>query len=308
MSAPNNQNNQLAIVKKGTVDVVAAKVREFQESKELHLPAGYSPENALKSAFLILQDTVDKSNAPVLQSCTHNSIANSLFDMVVQGLNPAKKQCYFIAYGKNLVCQRSYFGTMAVAKTVDPRIDDIVAEVVYHGDKLTYKIDKGKKVVTGHEQALENIDGSKIIAAYCMVLDKNGEVMRCEIMTMEQIKQAWKQSKMYPVADDGQIKAGSTHGKFAAEMAMKTVINKTCKPIINSSSDNHLLVESVRRADESVDEAEFAEEVADNANGEVIDIEPVGGGDSDTPEDGSNWNPSDENTLAGAAASGGPGF
>lgn len=271
MSAP---NNSLALIKQNTVDVVANRVRQFQANKELHLPANYSPDNAMKSAWLILQELKDKNDKLALQTCTSASIANSLLDMVVQGLNPAKKQCYFIAYGKNLVCQRSYFGTMALAKQVDSRIDDIVAEVVYQGDKLTYKIVKGKKVVTDHEQSLENINGGKIIAAYCMVLDKNGEVMRCEIQTMGQIKQAWKQSRKKPVDDNDNIKAGSTHGKFTAEMAMKTVINKTCKPIINSSADNHLLIESARRAEETIDEAEFAEEVEEHANGEVIDVEP----------------------------------
>jgi len=109
----NNKDNQLALVKKDTVDIVAAKVREFQERGELDLPPNYSPENAMKSAWLILQNTFDKNKKPVLHACTKDSIANSLLDMIVQGLNPAKKQCYFIAYGNQLVCQRSYFGTMA---------------------------------------------------------------------------------------------------------------------------------------------------------------------------------------------------
>ncbi len=72
----------------------------------------------MKSAWLILQAAVDKDKKPVLEVCSKNSIANALLDMVVQGLNPAKKQCYFIAYGNGLACQRSYFGTMAVTKQV----------------------------------------------------------------------------------------------------------------------------------------------------------------------------------------------
>lgn len=305
MSAP---SNSLALIKQNTVDVVANRVRQFQANKELHLPANYSPDNAMKSAWLILQELTDRNNNLVLQTCTPASIANSLLDMVVQGLNPEKKQCYFIAYGKNLVCQRSYFGTMALAKQVDKTIGDIVAEVVYQSDKLVYKIIKGKKVVTDHEQALENIDKDKIIAAYCMVLDKNGEIMRCEIMTMDQIKQAWKQSKMNPVQDNGQIKAGSTHGKFAEEMCKKTVINKTCKPIINSSADNHLLIESVQRADDAVDEAAFAEEVEEHANGDVIDVEPS----QEAPGAEQPWPKGQESLITEeepvAAVGGGPSF
>ena len=97
------------ITKSDIVDVVASRVRGFLERGEIHLPDNYSPENALKSAYLKLQETKDKSGKPVLSVCTSTSIANSLFDMVIQGLNPAKEQCYFIAYGNQLVCQRSYW-------------------------------------------------------------------------------------------------------------------------------------------------------------------------------------------------------
>lgn len=107
---------QLALVKRDTVDVVAEKVRQFQERGEIHFPANYSPENAMKSAWLLLQTVQDKNYKPALETCTKDSIANSLLDMVVQGLNPAKKQGYFIVYGTKLTFQRSYFGTMAVTK------------------------------------------------------------------------------------------------------------------------------------------------------------------------------------------------
>lgn len=266
--------NQLALLKKDTVDVVANRIRQFQEKGELHLPANYSPENAMKSAWLILQSTLDRDKKPVLQVCTKDSIANALLDMVVQGLNPAKKQGYFIAYGKQLVFQRSYFGTMALAKQVDDTIQDIIAEVVYDGDTFKYRINRGKKEVTEHEQSLENVNGQKIKAAYCIIIDKNGEVKRTEIMTIDEIKQAWRQSQMKPVDEKGNIKADSTHGKFTAEMCKKTVINKACKAIINSSSDSHLFKQSFNRTSEVIAEEEMAQEIAEQANGEVIDITP----------------------------------
>ena len=267
------KENQLAILRRDTVDVIASRVRKYQENGELRLPANYSPENAMKSAWLILQNTQDREKRPVLEVCTKDSIANSLLDMVVQGLNPAKKQGYFIAYGKQLVFQRSYFGTMAVAKQVNENIQDIIGEVVYEGDTFKYKIVRGKKEVTEHEQSLDNVDGKKIKAAYALVIDWNGEVIKTEIMTIDQIKQAWAQSQMKPIDDKGNVKAGSTHDKFTADMAIKTVINKVCKPIINSSSDSHLFRESFNRTPEVIAGEEAAQEIAENANGEVIDIE-----------------------------------
>ncbi|MCL6479320.1 MAG: recombinase RecT [Peptococcaceae bacterium] len=264
---------ELAILKKDAVDVVAQKVREFLERGELHLPADYSPENAMKSAWLILQETVDRDKKPALQVCTKDSIANALLDMVVQGLNPAKKQGYFIVYGNKLVFQRSYFGTMALAKRVDDSIGEIYAEVVYEGDIFRYRINRGRKEITEHEQALENVDNKKIKAAYCMIIDRDGQVRKTEIMTIDEIKQAWKQSQMHPVDDKGNIKPGTTHDKFTAEMCKKTVINKACKPIINSSSDSYLFRRAVNRSSEIAAEVEAEEEIAANANQDVIDIE-----------------------------------
>ena len=93
---------ELALVKTDVFDVVEGRVEKLSKSGELHLPGDYSAANALKSAWLILQSTLDRDKKPVLTSCTRDSIANALFDMIVQGLSPAKDQCYFIAYGNQL--------------------------------------------------------------------------------------------------------------------------------------------------------------------------------------------------------------
>lgn len=264
--------NQLALVKRDTVDIVAEKVRQFQESHTLHLPANYSAENAMKSAWLILQGVEDRDHKPALLVCTKDSIANSLLDMIVQGLNPAKKQGYFIVYGNKLSFQRSYFGTMALALQVDESIDEIVAEVVYEGDVFKYKINRGRKEITEHEQSLDNIDNKKIKAAYCIVFAKDGSVKKTDIMTFEEIKQAWKQSKMNPI-ENGNVKAGSTHDKFTADMCKKTVVNRTCKPIINSSSDGYLFKEAAARSEEIAVDATVSDEIAEHANGEILTIE-----------------------------------
>jgi recombination protein RecT len=262
----------LSLVQRNIVDVVTAKVQEFLQRGELNLPANFSPSNALRSAWLILQTTTDRSGKPVLVTCTKSSIANALLDMVIQGLNPAKDQCYFIAYGNQLVCMRSYFGTMAVAKMVDPTIADIVAEVVYEGDVFKYKLDRGQKVITEHEQQIENVNSKKIKAAYAMVINQDGEIRATEIMTFDQIKQSWKQSQVHPVEANGQLKAGTTHEKFTAEMCKRTVINKLCKPIVNSS-DDATLMQAIRRQEEIAAEVEAEEEIRENANRVVIDVE-----------------------------------
>lgn len=274
-----SSQNQLALVKKDTVDVVAAKVRKFQEKGELHFPPNYSPENAMKSAWLILQNTFDREKRPALQVCTRDSIANDLLDMVVQGLNPAKKQGYFIVYGKQLVFQRSYFGTMAVTKRVTGA-KDIFAQVVYEGDEFEFEIIRGRKKVTKHKQTLASISGGKIVAAYCtIILDDEREFT--EIMTWDEIQQAWKKSKQNP------DKEGSTHQEFPQEMAKKTVINRTCKAYLNSSDDSSLVMRHFNRQDDVIAEAEVEAEIAENANSEVIDVQAeVIGTESESTSEG----------------------
>lgn len=265
-------SNSLMLVKKDTVDVVAERVRIFQEKGELHFPSDYSPENAMKSAWLVLQETEDKDHKKALDVCTKDSIANALLNMVVQGLNPAKKQCYFIVYGSQLTLQRSYFGTMHVTKSVCPEIEDINADVVYQGDEFEYEKVKGKNVISKHKQKLENIDKSKIIAAYCSIYYKDDKEVTT-IMTFEEIKQAWKQSKMNVFSDKGALNAGSVHNKFTADMAKKTVINRACKAIINSSNDSNLLMKAYRGTEDAAVEAEVEAEIAENANKTFIDVE-----------------------------------
>ena len=252
----------LSLVKKDTVDIVSEKVRGFQESGELHLPANYSAENAMKSAWLLLQGLETRDKKPVLQECSKDSIANSLLDMVVQGLNPAKKQCYFIAYGKQLSCQRSYFGTMEVAKTV-AGAKDVYAQVIYADDEFEYELHKGRKRILKHNQKLANVSSDKIVAAYCTIEFEDPEKNITEIMTMDQIRSSWAKSK----------NGGAVQKEFPEEMAKRTVINRACKAVINSSNDSALLMDTIIRAEKDSSEVAVTAEIAENANIETIDIE-----------------------------------
>ncbi len=265
-------SNEMAIFRKNDMDAVTKRVQQFITSGELRLPADYSPENAMKSAWLMLQETVDRDKKPALQVCTRESVYNALLGMAVQGLNPDKKQCYFIVYGKKLCLQKSYFGSMHVAKTVDPNIVDIYGKTVYADDDFEYEIHHGKEVVTKHVQKLQNIQADKIIGAYATIVYQDGRELST-VMTFDQIKQAWKQSQMKPIDDKGNIKPGSTHDKFTADMCEKTAISKACKYVINSSSDKSIVSRFARDMDAELKEAEVDQEITDNANQEFIDID-----------------------------------
>lgn len=264
--------NMLALVRKDTVDVVAAKVREYQEKGELQFPPNYSPENAMKAAWLKLQETRDKNDKPALQVCTKDSIANALLTMVVYGLTTAKDQGYFIVYGNRLIWQNSYFGNVALWKRVTGSTDDPDVVIVYEGDEFSYEIIDGKYTNIKHKQSITNIkdDINKIIAAYTILTYPDGR-KEVTIMTKEQIEKAWNQ---------GQMKGNSpAHKNFPSEMSKKTVINRACKMGIKSSDDSSLkLMKDVMIANENdisnaALEAEIEEEIEENANQEILDIE-----------------------------------
>ena len=94
------EKKNTSAVEKSVVDIVSEKVNEFLKSGQLDLPKNYSLDNALKSAYLTLNTVEDKDHKKVMEDgrlsgvCTKASIANAVLDMVVQGLNPGKKQCY----------------------------------------------------------------------------------------------------------------------------------------------------------------------------------------------------------------------
>lgn len=259
-------------VEKTVVDIVSEKVNEFLESGKLNLPRNYSVDNALKSAYLSLHTVKDKNDKLVMVNgkltgvCTNASIANAVLDMVIQGLNPNKKQCYFIVHGDSLTCRRSYFGSMAVAEMVNPAIKDWGYDVVYEGDTFKFEIHNGKKSVIEHVQELENMDKLKIVAAYAMALDHGGNPIKSEIMTIDEIHDAWKMSPTDPFDNKGELKTSSTHRKFLRAMALRTVINKVAKLIINASSDNALLLERINQADDFADAAEVQEQIEEKAN------------------------------------------
>jgi len=232
-------NTQL---EKNIADNVLNRITILQKQGGIHLPAHYSAANALKSAWLILQNTLDKDKRKVLETCTKESIVNCLLDMVIQGLSPAKKQCYFIAYGNTLTLARSYFGTVTVLKRLST-VHDAFARAVYETDEFEYHIDSNSLdiVIDKHVQNLDTIDPDNVKAAYSVVVRQDGTLF-IEVMNKEQIQRAWRQGKA-----EGKSHA---HKNFGEEMSKKTVLNRGCKLFINSSSDDDLLIESVNRTTE----------------------------------------------------------
>jgi recombination protein RecT len=235
-------------------------------------PQNYSLSNALKSAYLILQETVDRNKKPALEVCTPASIHNALLNMACQGLNPAKDQCYFVVYGTQLQCTRSYMGAQMTAKLVNPSIKDIRAQTVHEGDTVEVDVVNGQNVIKKHMPKSMFASKADIIGAYALAVGHDEKIIDIDIMSMDDIKSSWRQSKVNPVAESGAVNQNSTHGKFTAEMAKRTVINRLCKRIINTSDDTELL-NSVIATDDEIKAADVVQmEIDEKANRKVLDV------------------------------------
>ena len=279
------QQSASLVVNNSFVDALSQQLLEKQ-NYGLAFPSDYNVTNALTGAYLIMKETVDKNGKCILESCSQASIANSLMDMATLGLNANKKQGYFIAYGGKCQFQKSYFGNITLARRNG--LKSISAEIIYEGDNFKYHIENGEKVIDSHEQDFMNIDTDKIKGAYAVAHMEDGSI-KVEVMNIHQLKKAWNQRQ-------GGLKedATSTHVKFADQMAKKTVINRLCKMIANTSTDGNISEISDRLDEmEHVDVVaeDVAYEVTENANtvdfpveAEVVEGEVVREPTSDLPD------------------------
>lgn len=256
------KENNTAIQKHTKItDRVMARIQRLESEKKIALPPNYSAENALQSAWLTLQTVVDKDKRPALSVCTPGSVANSLLDMVIQGLNSAKKQCYFIVYGNQLTLSRSYFGTQAVLQRIGYNVD---ATIVWEGDTIERTVESARYKIVKHESPWKN-HGGKIEGVYAIVKDKkSGEELWCEMMKWEEIQNSWKKSKTYNFNN-------STHREFPGEMAKRTVIERAAKNFANTRDDNDLLIEAFNRTTEN----QYEDDNAEDVGYEDVSIDPA---------------------------------
>ena len=229
-------------------------VGELIEAGKLDLPAGYSASNALKSAWLMIQDMKSSKKSgsrPILEVVTKPSVMQSLLDMVFQALDPVKKQCYFIQHANELTLRRSYFGNLHLAQR-DGGVTEVRAHLIHEGDVFEYHIEQGRMVIDKHEQQLGNID-RPFVGGYAFVL-KGDRVVDAELMTLAQIQKAWAQSRDFNPA----------RANFPDQMALRTVINRAIKRVANASGTNYVepdepIVEPVSQFEAAVMDVEAVE-------------------------------------------------
>lgn len=265
METKQNNQQKVAVVKKDLTEQVLKKIEAFRASGELRLPKDYSPENALKSAYLILSETANKDGKYALDHCTKESIGNALLKMVVWGLSPLKKQCDLIMYGDKLECSIEYTGNIALAKRYGG-LKNIVANAIFKGDTFSFEInpETGRKKIIEHKQSLQSIGTKDVIGAYAVMEMQDG-TFDVEIMNINQIRDAWNQGAMKG--------NGPAHNNFPDQMCKKTVINRACKLIIRGSDDSVLIDANDEERLIDVTHEDVTHEVNTEANKEILDFE-----------------------------------
>lgn len=238
------------------VTMVNNNIEDMKNNEGLSLPSDYSVGNALNSAYLILSDTT--KGQPLLDKCDQGSVIKALMNMAIQGLSPAKNQCYFIPYGNQLVMQRSYFGSISVVKRLS-NVKDIQAQVVHKDDTFKIGGENGVLVVKEFEPSFENLD-KPIIGAFAWIEDINGN-RTYTVMTKKDIDTSWSHAKTKKVQNE-----------FPEEMAKRTVINRAAKFYINSSSDNDLFVKAVNETTSNEYENDDRKDVTPTKRSLVADV------------------------------------
>ena len=252
-------NNQ--IMEKNLADNVQNRVLELTNKGRLNLPKNYSVGNALSSAWLIIQDLKDKNNKPALEVCTKESIANALLEMAILGLNPVKKQGYFIVYGNRLGWFTSYFGKCASIKRLKGIETEPIGTIIYEGDNVEIGYNElGEEIVLSHKTTWENKHNR--VGAYATVI-ANG-IKRSALMTKTEIKESWLKNPSPSNKRD--------HIDFEGEFMKRTVINRLVKMILQTSNDDDLLAETmIKNEDEMYDaiQQDYIETTANEVKEEI---------------------------------------
>jgi recombination protein RecT len=222
-----NMQNVSKVNSKSLVDRVANNIKIKLSEGRIVLPNDYRQGNALAQAILEMQQ------AKNYHKSTESSKAEALLDMVLLAHYP-KKHGYFIVYENRMTWFPKYTGKMY---TINRALDlEINASVIYEKDEVDYTIKNGIISEIIHKQKFQNIDSNNIIGAYAIATNSAGKEKFAEIMTMEQIQQAWDMSKF-----------NKTKKTFREQYAKRSVINRLTTHIIETSKTDSNLMDIIQQ-------------------------------------------------------------
>lgn len=226
-----SHSSALQVTEKNISDKVFNQINVLQNEQGLVLPKGYNVSNALKSAYLTLASSG-------LLNTDQTALAQALLDMCIQGLTPAKRQCYFIKYENKVQMMRSYFGDRSACINAGVA-EEIQANIIYEGDKVdVYYVND--RMTVEHKTNWANFE-KPIVGAYAWAVLPDGTKIY-DIMTMARIKKSWSMSK--------NTTNNKLQNNYTDDACKRTVIRHLAKNLFNSSGDNEVISQSYNRTTE----------------------------------------------------------
>lgn len=225
----------------GVTQILNQAIKQYTkmvEDKVFDVPDNYSYKNAIQQARYLLTKPADagkNKGLAIIDICTPQSILQSVMEMAQKGLNPDKKQCYFIPYGNTCTLSISYQGNVALAKRGGEDIGEVYGYAVYKDDvlDLSFNPQRGVFEIESYQPNISKWTKSDITGAFAVITDNAGEVKYTEYMTMEQIKDAWNM---------GFAKGESpAHKNFPDQQAIKTVKSRAVKSFVNTADDSEIV-------------------------------------------------------------------
>lgn len=232
------QENKQAKLESRIVSQAISKYQEMVENKVFDVPENYSYKNAIQAARYLISKPIEKGpnkGKTIVDLCTEESILKAIMEMAQKGLNPDKKQCYFIPYGNTCTLSISYQGNVALAKRGGEDIGEVYGYAVYKDDvlDLSFNPQRGVFEIESYEPDISKWTKSDIAGAFAVITDRAGDVRYTEYMTMEQIKDSW--------AMGGAKGESPAHKNFPDQQAIKTVKSRAVKSFVNTADDSEIV-------------------------------------------------------------------
>lgn len=249
--------------------IVSQAISQYQamiESKVFDVPENYSYKNAIQAARYLITKPIESGKnkgRAIIDLCTEESILKAIMEMAQKGLNPDKKQCYFIPYGNVCTLSISYQGNVALAKRGGEDIGEVYGYAVYKDDVLNFSFNPQRGVfeIESYKPDISKWTKSDITGAFAVITDRRGSVRYTEYMTMEQIQDSWNM---------GFAKGESpAHKNFPDQQAIKTVKSRAVKSFVNTADDSDI-VSSEEKSITYTDRT-FNEELESKANALELD-------------------------------------
>lgn len=118
----------------------------------------------------IKQTDIDFLRKNVAPSATDDEFKTFMYLCKSYGLDPLKKEIYFIKYGAKTSILASRDGYLKIAN-LNQNFDGLESDVVYNGDLLTKREDGSIHIAYGPEHM--SFDKSKLSGAFCSVFRKD---------------------------------------------------------------------------------------------------------------------------------------